>query len=317
MRPIRFPMSSFPLRTPFLSASTATLATLFLTASLSHAVNRNWSAPASGDFNDGAKWDPAFVGIGAWTADIVTINTGLDNFPTMSTGTAALTEIQVANTGANVGKLAITGGSITLSDNITVGRQGTTQGTLLISGGGVLSTRQFRVGGGSTTAVGTATISGAGSTLNTGSGTGQAVVNVGAMGTGTLTLESGAVWNASISNPAIGADNNAPGVTGTAQGGNGTLNITSGATFNGTNVNVAVGRNANGVGNLNVTSGGQFNIIRTAGAPFLNLANRNGNSTVPEGANFPVANVTISGANSAINVPHILVGYGTATLNLN
>ncbi|RYD21193.1 MAG: hypothetical protein EOP88_12270 [Verrucomicrobiaceae bacterium] len=325
MRPIRFPMSPAPFRASVIPsrkalhfrASAATLATILFTATMAHAVNRTWSAAASGDFNDGANWNPAFEGIGAWTADIVMINSGLDNFPTLSTGTASLTEIQVGNLGTSVGKLAITGGSITLSDNITIGRQGTAQGTVEISGGGSLAARQFRVGGGSATAVGTATVSGAGSTLNTGSGTAQAVVNIGAMGTGTLTLENSAVWNASISNPAVGGDNNAPGVTGTGLGGNGTLNIRSGATFNANNVNVAVGRNGNGVGTVNVTDGGQFNLIKGAGSPFLNLANRNANSTVPAGANYPVATINLSGATSAINVPYVLVGYGTATLNLN
>lgn len=311
-------MTSVQRRNSFaLKASGTTLATILLTATMAHAVNRTWSAAASGDFNDGVNWNPPFEGIGAWTADIASINTGIDNFPTLATGTASLTEIQVANTGANIGKLVITGGSITLSDNITIGRQGTAQGTVEISGGGSLTSRQFRIGGGSATAVGTATISGAGSTLNTGSGTAQAVVNIGAMGTGTLTLENGAVWNASISNPAIGGDNNAAGVTGTGLGGNGTLNIRSGATFNATNVNVAVGRNGNGVGTIHVTDGGKFNLIKTTGTPFLNLANRNANSTVPAGANYPVANITLSGATSAISVPYILVGYGTATLNLD
>ncbi|RYD44787.1 MAG: hypothetical protein EOP85_09270, partial [Verrucomicrobiaceae bacterium] len=147
---------------------------------------------------------------------------------------------------------------------------------------------------------------------------GSAVVNVGASGTGTLTLEAGATWTPTGSNVCVGGDNFAPGTTSaTNLGGNGTLNIKTGASYTATNLNLAVGRNGNGVGTVNVTEGGLLTITSATGNQFLNLANRNGNSTVPEGANYPVATINISGATSSIRVPHILVGYGTATLNLN
>jgi hypothetical protein len=303
-------------RRPAMKASVASLATIVLTLSGAHAVDRQW-VPATGDFNDGANWNAAFVGAWNATADNAVIsNSGTS---TLSTGSATVGQVWVGQNaiGTGTGIFEQTGGALTLSDGLVVGRQGTAIGTFNMTGGN-LTTRNLRIGGGTPTAQGTVTVSGASTVLTTGTGATGAVVGIGSNGTGTFTLSGGATWNAAISNVFVGGDNNASGsLGGTATGGTGTLNIQGGAMMNLNNINLAVGRNGKGNGTLNVTDGGVVTITLTSGDPILNLGNINGTATVAVGDANPVSTVTLSGATSAITVPRVLTGLGTVTINFN
>jgi len=297
------------------SASLATLATLFITLSSAAAADRAWNV-ATGDFADGANWNPTFVAPWPAVDRAIISNSGTS---TLSTGSVTMTETWVGQNanGTAIGTLEQTGGSFTLSDGLVIGRQGSASGTANITGG-TLTTRHFRMGGGSATSQGTMTVSGSGTVFATGVGAALAVVGIGSPGVATFTLDQSAVWNAGVSNVFVGGDNNVAGTTSTALGGTGTLNIRNGAAMNMTGINLAIGRNGNGNGTITVSDGGTLTITNSGGSDSLfNLANVNLASTIPMGASNPVATVNLSGATSSITVPRVLTGLGTVTMNLN
>lgn len=310
--------NTFISRRLFIPTTTA-LAGIALTVASPHARAevRFWN-PATGDFNDGANWTNPFTAPWPDNVDTAAISNG--GTATFSSGTVNLVELWPGQNTASTpstGTYTQTGGTVNLSNGLVVGRQGSAIGNFNLSGGATLSTRNFRLGGGTATAQGTAVVSGTGTTLATGVGAIAAIVGIGAPGIGNLTVQDGATWNAINTNVFVGGDNFAAGTTGPNLGGTGTLNVTGGASFNLTNINLAIGRNGNGNGTLNVTDGGKLILTRSAGDPILNLANVNGTSTIPAGAANPVAALTLSGDQSVIEVPRVLIGLGTATFNLN
>lgn len=293
------------------------LVVLAVAAQSASAVDRSWTQE-QGDFNVGSNWNQPFDT--AWlTGDRAAISNG--GTATLSTGTATVLELWAGQNGngTGVGTYSQTGGSLTATEGTVVGRQGTASGTISITGG-TFTTRSLRVGGGPSLVAsnGTVTISGSETVFNTGVGSVSAVVGIGAAGTGTVTLENGATWNASVSNVFVGGDNNSAGTSGTSSGGTGTLNIRNGASFKLAAVNLAIGRNGAASGTLNVTDGGSILITNnTTSDAIFNLGNVNGTSTIPAGTAPPVANVTLSGSTSAITVPRVLTGAGNVTFNLD
>lgn len=246
----------------------------------------------SGDFMDGANWLTETVpGPGD---DAIISNGGTATF---SEGSATMRQIWVGNTlhGIKQGAFVQTGGSITLTGGLVVGRQDDSVGSYTMTGG-VLSTVEFRIGGGpaNTTSRGTMSISGEGTTVTA---TGV-TVGVGIAGEGTLTLSDSAVFTRTGGAFFVGSDNAATA----APGGKGTLNVQSEAVLSIAG-NLVMGRNPNSVGTV-IVDGGH---ITTTGQ--INLGNVNGGSVGGTGT------LTLNSGSVTGNILRIVQGSGTVNLN--
>lgn len=267
----------------------------------SFAVDRQWNvAPAgTGDFALGSNWTPSFAT--TWgAADRPIISNGGTSI--LSGGTITLLEIWVGQngTGTATGNIQQTGGSLTTTDGLVLGRQGSAVGTYTMTGGS-LSLTNLRLGGGTATASGTMTVSGLGTAV-TSTGTGH--TSIGSPGIGSLTLADSATWTHGGANAfLVGSDNNVSG----ANGGTGTLTVQNGASMllSGT-ANLTVGRNNLGNGTLNV-DGGSLTLNGATAA--LNLGALNGGTTGGTG--------TLNFSSGSITTSAVKVLEGTGTLNLN
>jgi fibronectin-binding autotransporter adhesin len=129
-------------------------------------------------------------------------------------GTLTTSSANVRNGTANVSGA----GSLWNTGSLTIGSNSGLNGVLNVQAGGVVTAAgNISIGGqnlGNRTAVGTATVTGAGSQLTT-----SAALNIGLGGQGSLTVSNGAVATANTVNMATGAT------------GNSTLNLSSGGTL--------------------------------------------------------------------------------------
>lgn len=265
------------------------------------AVDRQWNVPSSGtgDFTLGSNWNPSFAV--AWgTADRPIISNGGTSI--LSTGAVAITEMWVGQNGMGIanGNMQQTGGSLTASDGLVVGRQGSAVGTYTMTGGS-LSLVNFRLGGGTATASGMMTVSGAETTVST-AGTGH--TSIGSPGIGSLTITDSAVWTHGGTNPfLVGSDNNTVG----ANGGTGTLVVQNNAILQlvGTS-NFTIGRNNLGNGTVTVDGG---TIALSGPAAAINLGALNGGTTGGTGS------LTIDSGSVSGSIVKVLEGTGTINLN--
>ena len=310
-------MRSFLSKPVLTSGATLALACFVLSLAKAQTAgsNHSWNiaADTTGDFSGATNWTPNVTAAADFTD-------GTKTFDISNSGTAALTgnftlqQLWVGQNGGatGTGTATQTGGTLNLVEGLVVGRQGGT-GTYNLSGG-TINMRALRLGGGTTGATGTMSISGAGTVLNTNAavvtsgnvaGSGSLVVGIGVNGTGTLTLQNSAAWNNATGTPVvIGGDNVATGATNnTATGGKGTLNLLSGATLNLNGANLSIGRNPGGNGAVLVNGG----TITSTGA--INLVPLNGGTAGGTGS------LTIS--SGAVTAASINANEGTASLSFN
>ena len=233
------------------------------------------------------------------------------------------------------GSLTVTtGGQLSgLPSPLVVGEAGT--GTLLIDNGGAIQAGSIRIGN-ATGAVGTATITGAASAVNTG------VLLVGSQGqgVGTLNVTAGGLVQSTSSGNTVG---NTAGSTGTVNvdgadsqwanssdlvfgdSGSGTVNITAGGRIQ--NANGFVGRSAGGAGLVHVDgvnsqwiNSGELNVgYNTSGTLNITAGGRVQNTIGNVGANGGgTGEVTVDGANSQwMNSDRLRVGeFGLGTLSI-
>jgi autotransporter-associated beta strand protein len=283
----------------------------------SRAVDRSWIVPPpdEGDFLVGLNWSPSFE-TGWDAADRAIVNNG--GTAVLASGTTTLTELWVGNFSATSGSMRITGGDLFLTDGLVVGRQGAT-GVLTVndsSGPTNLVTNFLRIGStaaASTTAANaTFTLSGAQTTLQSGTAGGFAGIGLasfaasGLSSTGVATISNGATWTHSGTVALlVGADNNTAG----QNGGTGTLSVESGGSVILTAANMHLGRDANSVGTLNVNGG----TVKLEGpTAFLNMS-----GLFPGGGTPTGGTSTINLSSGTIQASRIRILEGTGTLNLN
>jgi fibronectin-binding autotransporter adhesin len=264
------------------------------------------------------------LGPGSWGTGLVTISGGAVVDGTNGAGcTGGSCFSAVANGAGSTGTLNITGTGSTLSlagefvvgqdsvlQNTTTGSVfgtpgGASSGTLNITSGGILNTQaniiigqnsnvgtppagSINVANGTETAIGTATVSGSGSTWN--SSASVVLIGLGPNATGSLSIASGASVNLGVTTPAtaieIGGD---PSVA----GGTGSLTVNAGSlSFAGTDNGIHVGRNQ-GSGVMTVEAGGTV-----SGGLFTDVG-RDG-STGSLTVNGLGSSLTLSGANATM-----------------
>lgn len=252
-----------------------------------------------------------------------TLPTSADNAAVSNGGTATMgagdfaefTQLWVGMDQADTpstGNLVQTGGDLYLSDGLVVGRRGSAVGTYTMTGG-YLDTYRLRVGGGTTTASGTMTISGADTLLVTRAT--DNVVGVGTPGTGTLTLSDSATWiHGGTQVVLVGADNdtiNAPG------GGHGTLNIQSNAVVRLETSNLAIGRNNGSVGLVTI-DGGTLELLGANALINVGSVHANNNTSIAGTGTLTLesGNLSVSRIRVANNAGGLSTS-GSGTVNLN
>jgi fibronectin-binding autotransporter adhesin len=285
----------------------------------------------SGQLVVGGFLGPAFGSLTVQNGGAVTNTEGSIGFASGSTGTATVS-------GA--------GATWTNSGDLYIGRNGT--GTLNITSGGTVSNAVGRVGGCagcSTTAVGTVTVSGAGTTWTNSaglaigaSGTGQVTIAGGgkvltgpsggflgvlAGATGTMTVtDPGSAWNISDQLTVAGAGSgmmivqnggtvtNAAGTIGVSSGSIGAVSVTGTGSAWTSSGNVTVG--LAGTGTLTVAGGGAVNV--GGGAGTVVVANQAGSIGT---LNIGAAPGNTAVAPGTLNAAAVQFGAGTGALNFN
>lgn len=244
----------------------------------------DWNGSLSTDWFTAGNWTPS--GVPTTTTD-VTINVSVGNTPSVSAAGAVADSIDLGVNAGQSGTLSIAGGTVTLPSlgafpqgYILIGDLGT--GTVTVSAGGSLTAGASYIAANANGAIGTVTVTGAGSQWNTGN------FDVGSSGTGTLNVLSGGHVVATGMN--VGNDNGAVGnvnlsgtgsqislgATGELQiggptGSAGTVTVGNGATFN-TGFTI-IGTSAGSTGTLTVTGpGSTFNNTFTAVGMFIGLS---------------------------------------------
>ena len=231
------------------------------------------------------------------------------------TGTAANASLQVGASTGGVGTLSMTGGSVVnmgAAGNALVAHAAGSVGSLTVNGGSAINANTIQIGGNSDTAaggIGSAVVSGAGSTLRATGDTG--FIAVGRGGTGSLSVSNQGTVEAIVLN------------VGRAAGGSGTMTVNNASvtlsgqqtTGNLVGAALAVG-NRGGSGTMTIGNGSVVNIsnLGTAGAS-LNV----GGTPIS-----PLGTGTLTVTNSQINItaaPGLAIarighdGTGTATFN--
>jgi outer membrane autotransporter protein len=317
----------------------------------------NWQSgsaptPAASAFIDTIVPNPTVVNApGALALDVIVGGSFTGAMTIGSGGTLANSEGNVGYASGSMGTVTVSGAgtSWTNSGDLYIGRNGT--GTLNISGGGQVSNAVGRVGGCagcSTSAVGTVTVSGAGTvwTNSTGlaigdSGTGQVTVSGGGQvltgsaggflgdrpgSTGTMTVtDAGSAWTISgqlvvggFLGPASGTlavENggtvtNTIGTIGYSSGSTGAVSVVgAGSTW--TNLgNVSVGRA--GTGALTIGSGGIVNVAGGTGT--IVVADQAGSTGA---LNIGAAPGSTAVAPGTLNAAAVQFGAGTGALNFD
>ena len=285
----------------------------------------------SGQLVVGGFLGPAFGSLTVQNGGTVTNTEGSIGFASGSTGTATVS-------GA--------GATWTNSGDLYIGRNGT--GTLNITSGGTVSNAVGRVGGCdgcSTSAVGTVTVSGAGTTWTNSaglaigaSGTGQVTIAGGAQvltgpsggflgvlpgANGTMTVtDPGSAWNISDQLTVGGAGSgmmivqnggtvtNAAGTIGVSSGSIGAVSVTGTGSAWTSSGNVTVG--LAGTGTLTVAGGGAVNV--GGGTGTVVVANQAGSIGT---LNIGAAPGNTAVAPGTLNAAAVQFGAGTGTLTFN
>ena len=135
------------------------LASAALSSNTASAANVSWT-DASGSWETGTNWSN---GAGPAAGDTAIIgNNGVVAY-TATTGTRTVLALQVGNPNINNGTLNISGGSLTVTNNVTISGNGNTDGTINITGTGALNVGGIIVDGGNS---GTSTVTLNGGTLD-------------------------------------------------------------------------------------------------------------------------------------------------------
>ena len=285
----------------------------------------------SGQLVVGGFLGPAFGSLTVQNGGTVTNTEGNIGYASGATGTATVS-------GA--------GATWTNSADLYIGRNGT--GTLSIGTGGTVSNVVGRIGGCdncSTSASGTVTVNGAGSTW-----TNSAGMVVGYSGTGQLTISGGGQVNTAATGGFVGLLQGSTGtttVTGAGSSwnisdplvvgssGSGTLNVQNGGTVTSTSGNIALNAGSSGAvsvtgagsawtttGNLNVggagtgtlTVGGGGAVTVAGGAGTVGVANQAGSVGT---LNIGAAPGSTAVAPGTLNAAAVQFGAGTGALNFN
>ena len=328
------------------------------------------SIAGAGSFELGAN--ELTVGGNDLSTDVSGIISGTGSLVKVGAGTLTLSgSATLGGTTIDGGALAVNGGTLNASDTIVMGSTAGSSGTLNIGAGGVARTLNLIVGqsgvgtltvqdGGTLTdffgsvgqlpgSHGTATVSGAGSTwTNTGT------IQVGGLGTGTLTIENGGTVNSggggsiglsagstgavTVTGPGSIWNNNSPGGGNPGGGlnigsfGTGTLTIANGGrVIDITPFVTNIGNGAGSHGTVTVTGAGS---LWSDIAGFRIGNSGTGTLTVVGGGIVSAPIVTIAanaGSTGTLNIgagapaaapgtltaPSIVFGAGTGTINFN
>jgi T5SS/PEP-CTERM-associated repeat protein len=207
-----------------------------------------------------------------------------------SSGVAAFGS-SIATTVGSIGTVTVTGAGSTWTDvvHIIVGDGGT--GTLTIQNGGVVSSGLSSSIGGGLGSTGTVTVTGAGSTWNTGD------LLAGDNGTGTLTIQNGG---------AVSSGNSVIGRVGSAIG---TVTVTgAGSTWTNSG-SLNVGRFSGGTGTLTIQSGGAVNVTGS-----MTIAQTVGSTGT---LNIGAASGQAAAAPGTLNASSVAFGAGTGRIVFN
>jgi T5SS/PEP-CTERM-associated repeat protein/autotransporter-associated beta strand protein len=349
------------MRAHFLMTAPA-MAWLVALSAPAQAQVRTWVGSFVGAWDNSARWNPGFEPTAADDAFInnggtALVATGNDTARSLTLGGPAgsgtvtiiapgvltvINSIILGPSTGSLGTLNISGGGRATAVNLAVGESGV--GILAIQTGGTLTDSGGFVGDlpGSR---GTVTISGAGSTwTNTGT------IQVGGLGTGTLTIENGGTVNSAgggsiglaagstgtvtVTGPGSIWNNNPGGGLNIGSFGTGTLTIANGGTvINNTAFPANVGNGAGSQGTVTVTGAGST----WSNSSAVNIGNFGaGTLTVADGGIVTGPTVVIAtnaGAVGTLNigasagnpaaapgtlmVPSLAFGAGTGTLNFN